>query len=400
MGELYATGTRQTRRGNQVPVGYPGPIIDIKWAMRTDYPDSLGGPAVRDKTHVYFSHGLIPPSYISAWPSLWRLRSIRFRVGAENISDLAHSSLNAATTRGARTYSRTRSPTGRSPDALVQATHYRTDGSGCICIGVPLSAVAPAELHQCRRSLHRRRPGVAGQSATDPARIDNFLNTQCELMTSTPVLALALSAGWNQRPGDASRSRRSHRLSPAEHRCRSGQAQRIGLRFPGGPQQARRREARQRRRPGVHHFSNQDAAQHLGPGAGPSAEGDGARCRCDCSEESAIGVANTYQQDTVRRRQLRRHPPFSRNPTNSLRALRRRERQVGLRTSAGVGGQRPRHACENCGTRPAQPIWSRLRRTSFYRSELKSFSINRRSRTMDTARIFRTIHASYWPGRG
>jgi succinoglycan biosynthesis transport protein ExoP len=35
-------------------------------------------------------------------------------------------------------------------------------------------------------------PG-SGQSSTDPAHTDNFLNTQCELMTSTPVLALALS---------------------------------------------------------------------------------------------------------------------------------------------------------------------------------------------------------------
>jgi polysaccharide biosynthesis transport protein len=111
-------------------------------------------------------------------------------VGAETISDLAHSSLNAESTRA-----RGLIP-GRvikHPIATVLWRRRRIVGWTVLgalvlaCIYILLarrSYISTAQVYVVEGQ---------GSAATDPAHIDNFLNTQCELMTSTPVLALALS---------------------------------------------------------------------------------------------------------------------------------------------------------------------------------------------------------------
>ena len=132
--------------------------------------------------------------YISAWPSLWRLRSIRFRVGAENISDLVHSSPNAATTRARGLIP---NKVANWPIALMLWRRRRIIGQtvlGAFVLACLYLLLARRTYTSAAEVYIVEDPGqAAGQSATDPARIDNFLNTQCELMTSTPVLALALS---------------------------------------------------------------------------------------------------------------------------------------------------------------------------------------------------------------
>ncbi len=121
---------------------------------------------------------------------MWRQRSIRFRVGAETISDPAYSSLNAVSTRA-----RGLIPDGVAAHPIATMLWRRRHIVGWTVLGAFVLACLYILLAQRSYTSTAQVYVVEGQgsAATDPAHIDNFLNTQCQLMTSTPVLALALA---------------------------------------------------------------------------------------------------------------------------------------------------------------------------------------------------------------
>ena len=142
-------------------------------------------------------------------------------MGAETISDLLHNSKNAAIVRAQKLI-----PEKVAEQPIAIMLWGRRNVIGWTVLGA--FVLACIYLLFARRSytstaevyIVEGQGQVMGQTISDQARSDDYLNTQCELMTSTPVLALALSED-----GIKDLDTLSHQSDPIEYLQQNVQAE-------------------------------------------------------------------------------------------------------------------------------------------------------------------------------